>query len=151
MNNNAIGLQGGTAPSFNGRATAANPEGTFPGSAAGGTTIPASATDQLITGGLRQLGDLNPSLPNVPTLATLSGILTDPQFRVVLRALEQRDGADLLNEGQVTTLSGRQAQMQVVDLRTIVTGTSTGGGAQAAAPPVDAPRQRLRRPAWARR
>jgi general secretion pathway protein D len=61
----------------------------------------------------------------------LSGILTDPQFRVVLHALEQRDGADLLNEASVTTVSGRQTQVQVVDLQTIVIGTSlnqTGAG-----------------------
>jgi general secretion pathway protein D len=141
MNNGAIGLMGGTAPTFNGRSSAANPAGTFPGSvtttpegALNNTTINPAATDQLITGGLRSLGDLNPSLPSVPALASLTGILTDPQFRVVLRALEQRDGADLLNEGQVTTLSGRQAQMQVVDLRTIVTGASTQFGGQAAAP-----------------
>ena len=43
-----------------------------------------------------------------PSLA----FLTDPQFRVVLKAIEQRDGIDLLNEGQVTTLSGRQAQIR---------------------------------------
>src|SRR5262249_3279051 len=68
----------------------------------------------------------------LPALGSLTGILTDPQFRVVLHAIEQRDGADLLNEGQVTTLSGRQAQFQEVDVQTIVTGTqasSTGGNA----------------------
>ncbi len=64
---------------------------------------------------------------------TFTGILTDPQFRVVIRALDQREGVDLLNEASVTTLSGRQTQIQVVDLITIVTGTSlnqttTGGG-----------------------
>jgi general secretion pathway protein D len=47
--------------------------------------------------------------------------------------LEQREGVDLLNEASVTTLSGRQTQIQVVDMITIVTGTSlnqtqTGGG-----------------------
>ena len=73
------------------------------------------------------------NLVNAPAVATFSGILTDPQFRVVIRALEQRDGADLLNESSVTTMSGRQTQIQVVDLTTIVTGvnlnqTSTGGG-----------------------
>jgi len=49
---------------------------------------------------------------------------------VVLHALDQRDGADLLNEGEVTTLSGRQANFQVVDVQTIVTGApanATGG------------------------
>src|SRR5258707_7406945 len=52
---------------------------------------------------------------------------------MVIRALEQRDGTDLLNQTEVTTVSGRQTQIQVVDLITIVTGTSlnqttTGGG-----------------------
>jgi len=126
MGNKALGLQGGTAPSFAGNSTAANPEGTFPGSAVNGTAILPSTTDQLLTSGLRNLA-------NAPALTTFSGILTDPQFRVVVRALEQRDGTDLLSESSVTTQSGRQTQIQVVDLRTIVTGvnlnqTSSGGG-----------------------
>lgn len=50
------------------------------------------------------------------------GILTDPQFRVVIKALDQRDGADLLSEGDVTTLSGRQCQIQTTEMKTIVTG-----------------------------
>ncbi|MFO1513438.1 MAG: M56 family metallopeptidase [Verrucomicrobiota bacterium] len=51
---------------------------------------------------------------------SFTGILTDPQFRVVLRALEQRKGFSLLSEGEVTTLSGRQAQIQEVEIKTIV-------------------------------
>jgi general secretion pathway protein D len=47
---------------------------------------------------------------------------------VVIHALEQRDGADTLNESQVTTLSGRQAQIQVVDLKYIVTGSGVQNG-----------------------
>ncbi len=50
------------------------------------------------------------------------GVLTDPQFRVVIKALDQRGGADLLNEGDVTTLSGRQCQIQTTEMKTIVTG-----------------------------
>ena len=132
MNNGSMGLQGGTAPTFNGRPTAANPEGTFPGSILGGTALGPSTSDQLLSSGLRnQIGVRNPTL--VPALGTFSGILTDPQFRVVLHALEQRDGIDLLDESSVTTLSGRQCQVQVVDLQTIVTGvsptqTAAGGG-----------------------
>lgn len=126
MNNKSIVGTGGSSPSLTGAPSAANPEGTFPGSALNGTSILPSTTDGLITGGLRN---------SAPQLATVTGILTDPQFRVVLHALEQRDGADLLNEGEVTTLSGRQANFQVVDVQTIVTGApanSTGGTAQAA-------------------
>jgi type II secretory pathway component GspD/PulD (secretin)/tetratricopeptide (TPR) repeat protein len=125
-----VGIQGGSAPSFGGPATAspANPTGVFPGNAAAGTTIAPSSTDQLLSSGLR-------NTLNAPPVATITGILTDPQFRVVITALEQRDGADLLTEGEVTTLSGRQAQINVTDQITIVTGTglgatgaSTGGG-----------------------
>jgi general secretion pathway protein D len=123
MNNRAIAVSGGTAPSYNGSPSPANPQGFFPGTAPG-TTIPPSASDQLLTSGLR-------NQVNAPALATMTGILTDPQFRVVLRALEQRDGADVLAESSVTTLSGRQTQVQTVDLQTIVIGTSlnqTAGG-----------------------
>jgi general secretion pathway protein D len=127
MNNGSMGLQGGSAPSFAGSPTFANPVGAFPN-----PVIPQSPSDQLLSGGLRnQLGVQNPI--STPSLATLSGILTDPQFRIVLHALEQRDGVDLLNESSVTTVSGRQCQIQVVDLQTIVTGTTVnqtaaGGG-----------------------
>ncbi len=130
MNNNAIGAQGGTAPSFVGQPSAANPSGVFPGNVAAGTAILPSATDQLLTSGLRNTyGQNNP----VPTVATVTGILTDPQFRVVINALDQRSGVDILNAPEVTTLSGRQAQVQVVDIPTIVTSvslpqTASGGG-----------------------
>jgi general secretion pathway protein D len=73
----------------------------------------------------------------VPALASFSGILTDPQFKVVIHALQQRDGVDELSEAQVTTLSGRQTEVLVNDLQTIVIGTSSGtggGGAGSFAP-----------------
>jgi len=80
-----------------------------------------SSTDGLISSGLRNASSSSGAA--IPAVGTITGILTDPQFRVVIRALEQRDSADLLNESQVTTLSGRQTQIQVVDLQFIVTGT----------------------------
>ncbi|MGN6553356.1 MAG: hypothetical protein ACTHLW_06505 [Verrucomicrobiota bacterium] len=127
MGNGAVGLQGGTAPTYTGSPSSANPAGSFPGNVASGTATAAASSDALLTPGLR-------NTLNAPAVATLTGILTDPQFRVVLHALEQRDGADLLNQGEVTTLSGRQAQIQVVDLRYIVTESavenSSGGGGQ---------------------
>jgi general secretion pathway protein D len=82
-----------------------------------------------LTSGLRNSTD-NLSVPSV---ATFTGILTDPQFRVVIRALEQRSGSDLLASPKVTTLSGRQTQISAVEVRSIVTGLNTqgqgGGGA----------------------
>ncbi len=112
MNNGAIGLQGGTAPSFQGPPTMANPEGTFPGSSIGGTALTPTASDQLVTGGLNASG--------WPALFTMTGILTDPQFRVVMRALEQRTGVEVLSAPEVTVLSGRQAQMKATDVQNII-------------------------------
>jgi general secretion pathway protein D len=139
MNNNTIAAQGGTAPSYNGAPTTANPLGVFPGNpfANPPTTIAPAATDQLLTSGLRTAG--------TPTLFTLTGILTDPQFRMVVHALDQRTGAELLAQPEVTTQSGRQAQMKATDVRTIVTAfsfsqnttatTTAGGLGTTVAPP----------------
>jgi type II secretory pathway component GspD/PulD (secretin) len=60
----------------------------------------------------------NSSAPGTNTLRT--GILTEPAFKNILKALEKRDHATLLNEGEVTTLSGRQAQIQIVDIKTVL-------------------------------
>ena len=129
MNNGAIGAQGGTAPSFQGTPTPANPLGTFPGNVAAGTAIAPASSDTLLTQGLRNGGVGN--LPTPPAVATITGILTDPQFRVVIHALDQRTGADLLNQADVTTESGRQAHFEVSDIQTIVTGVATTSGTTA--------------------
>jgi general secretion pathway protein D len=70
---------------------------------------------------------------NAPAVGTLTGILTDPQFRVVIHALEQRQGVNLLSAPKVTTLSARQAEVKVVRVRYIVVDldlsqTAAGGG-----------------------
>lgn len=58
----------------------------------------------------------------IPTGATnVAGILTDPNFRVVIHTIEQRAGTEELAEPEVTTISGRQTQMQATDILTIIT------------------------------
>lgn len=52
----------------------------------------------------------------------LTGVLTEPQLRVLLRTLEQRGGVDILSVPRVTTVSGRQAKIELVEKKTIVTG-----------------------------
>lgn len=128
LGNTTIGgttvASGGTQPTLTGNSTAANPEGTFPGSSIFGTASAPATTDGLLTSGLR-------NVVNAPTVGTLTGILTDPQFRMVINALQQREGVDQLTDGNVTTLSGRQCQFQAVDLQYIVTSSAvnqTGGG-----------------------
>jgi len=128
MSNGKMGLQGGTAPSFAGTPSPANPAGIFPSPAAPIGPLP---TDNVLTSGLRNSGQNVSS----PAIATFTGILTDPQFRVVVHALEQRDGTDLLSAPKVTTLSGRQTQITAVDVKSIVVGNQTqfvtGGGGTA--------------------
>ena len=45
----------------------------------------------------------------------VTGILGPAQFRVICKALEQREGVNLLMESSVTTLSGRQCQIRTGD------------------------------------
>jgi len=54
--------------------------------------------------------------------------LTPSQTRKLIQRWQGMDGVDLLSESQVTTLSGRQAQIQTVDLKTVV---SSDGAASA--------------------
>ncbi len=132
MGNGTVVGGGGAQPPLNGAPSAVNPGGVFP---AGGLAPGAgSELPGLITSGLRN--GVN-TAPAAPALASFTGILTDPQFRVVIRALEQRDGAEALSDSQVTTMSGRQTQIQAVDIQYIavqqnVNQTATGGGAAGA-------------------
>ena len=120
MGNKVVG-QAGSSPSLNVPVSVANPSGVYPGNnfpatatAAAVTTVtPISTADQLLTSGLRN---------SAPTLATFTGILTDPNFRVALRALSQRSGFENLGEPEATTISGRQVQMKATSVRTVVTG-----------------------------
>jgi len=131
MGGGKVGVSGGTAPSYTAQPTAANPDGVFPQY---GNILP-SGSDQNLTAGLRNI-DGNQSA--IPTVATLSGILTDPQFRAVIQALDQRDGVEFLIAPKLVTQSGRQAHISVNDARTVVVGVgqnqqgSGGGGGNTA-------------------
>ena len=113
VNGNVV-ANGGSAPSLNTPVSTANPLGTFPGNTTA-SQIGGSAGDQLVTGGLR-----NPL--GAPALATVTGIMTDPNFRVVIKAIEQRSGSETLAEPEVVTTSGRQTQMRATRLIFVVTG-----------------------------
>lgn len=97
--------QGGvaTAPpigSINGNNTGNLTAGNRTGSAA----IKASALDGLLYG--------SPAGPAAGVLA-LAGIFTNPQFQVVLRAINQQKGVDLVSAPKVTVTSGRKATINI--------------------------------------
>lgn len=67
--------------------------------------------------------------------AQLTGVLTDPQYRQVLKALETRGGVDVLAAPAVVTLSGRPAQIQVAELHTVAAGINPAALVQLGTPP----------------
>jgi general secretion pathway protein D len=77
------------------------------------TTSAPNSTNELWTSGSRI---------SSTSSFTLTGILTDPQFRAVIKALQQRSGTELIAQPEVTTLSGRQAQMKATEVKTVVRG-----------------------------
>ena len=97
--------QGGalTAPpvgSINGNNTGNLTAGNRTGSAA----VRANALDGLLFG--------SPTGPAAGVLA-LAGIFTNPKFQVVLRAVNQQKGVDLVSAPKVTVTSGRKATISI--------------------------------------
>ena len=77
------------------------------GNRSGGVAISANAVDALLFG-----------VPGASSLApaafALSGVFTDPQFQLVIRALNQKKGVDLLSAPRVTTKSGQRAVIEII-------------------------------------
>ncbi|MGC1482044.1 MAG: Amuc_1098 family type IV pilus outer membrane protein [Chthoniobacterales bacterium] len=75
------------------------------GNRSGSTAISANAID-----GLLFASPVGPA----PGVLALAGVFSNPQFQVVLRALNQQKGIDLLSAPSVTTKSGQRATIQLV-------------------------------------
>ncbi len=88
-----------------------NPIGQNPatsGNRSGNFAISANALDALLMPGLGQTAGV------APGIFGLAGVFTNPQFQVVIRALNQKKGIDLLSAPSVTTKSGQRAIMEVI-------------------------------------
>ena len=70
------------------------------------SAIGVSAIDALLSGSTAAAG--------AGQIGTIRGILTDPQFQVVIQALSQKHSADVLSAPKITTISGNAAQIKVV-------------------------------------
>jgi len=76
----------------------------------GSRAITGNAIDATIAQGIGgQIG-----ATEAPGVFSLAGVLTDPQFGVVIRALAQRKGVDLMSAPSVTTKGGQRATIEVV-------------------------------------
>jgi len=86
------------------------------------SSLPPSMRERLqmnkgdVTKGLRNLAADGTAATGgtLGNIATFSSILTNPELSVILHALEQQTGANLLSAPKVTTKSGSQAEIKVV-------------------------------------
>jgi general secretion pathway protein D len=74
------------------------------GNRTGSAAIRANALDGLLYG--------SPAGPAAGVLA-LAGVFTNPQFQVILRAINQQKGVDLVSAPKVTVTSGRKATINI--------------------------------------
>lgn len=61
-----------------------------------------------------QTTNQNPANTFNSGILSVSGILTEPEFTVVLHALQQGGNANMLSSPQITTVNGQRAQIEVV-------------------------------------
>jgi general secretion pathway protein D len=59
-------------------------------------------------------GGSGATVSKAPGVFAISGVFTDPQFQLVIRALAQKKGTDLMSAPSVTTRSGQRASVEVV-------------------------------------
>jgi general secretion pathway protein D len=88
-----------------------NPIGQNPvtaGNRSGNFAVSANALDALLVPGLGQ------AIGAAPSVFGVAGVFTNPQFQVVIRALNQKKGIDLLSAPSVTTKSGQRAIIEVI-------------------------------------
>jgi len=103
------------------------------GNRSGTTGIGVNAVDALLFS--------SPAGP-APAILALAGVFTNPQFQIVLRALNQSKGVDLVSAPKVTTKSGQRATIEITrefrypsDYTDPVVPTTTGGATATAITP----------------
>ncbi len=74
----------------------------------GSSAISNNGLDTLLAGGTSLLTGA------APGILGLAGIYTNPQFQLVIRALDQKKGIDLMSAPTVTTKSGNKAVINVI-------------------------------------
>ena len=108
INNNGYPLINPPPPNGTGLPVGANSGTSGPitaGNRGGTTGISLNAVDAILLG--------SPAGP-APGILAVAGVFTNPQFQVVLRALSQKKGIDLVSAPKVTTKSGSTAKIEIV-------------------------------------
>jgi len=76
------------------------------GNRTGAAAISANALDALLLG--------NPVTGPASGVLALAGVFTNPQFQVVLRALNQKKGIDVLSAPKIMTKTGNSATVEII-------------------------------------
>jgi general secretion pathway protein D len=88
-----------------------SPVGVFPvtgGNRSGKMALSANAIDALL------MGSSASGSMAAPALFALAGAFTDPQFQLVIRALNQKKGVDLLSSPSITAEDNRESTISIV-------------------------------------
>ena len=111
-------IGGGVYGSGGGGSNSLN-SGNYPFSSSGMNTVGSLRTgDQAITGnsiGALLAGQSGGSTTPAPGVFSVAGIFSDAQFQMVVHALNQKKGVDLMAAPKVTTKSGQKATVKIVD------------------------------------
>ena len=98
--NNAFGFTDPSGGVIGGSpVTSGNRSGTF--------GISANAIDALLLG-------TTGGMAAAPGIFSVAGVFTDPQFQVLVRAINQQKGVDLLSAPRVTAKSGQKATIEII-------------------------------------
>ncbi|MEN9470511.1 MAG: hypothetical protein RL630_2244, partial [Verrucomicrobiota bacterium] len=101
--NPGSGVPVGASSSTSGPITAGNRGGA--GGSGFDTAIQLNAVDALLLGS---------PVGAAPGILSVAGVFTNPQFQVVLRALSQKKGIDLVSAPRVTSKSGQRALIEII-------------------------------------
>ena len=91
---------------FNNNSTAVGTNPVTSGNRSGTYGISANAIDALLLG--------TGAAAVAPGIFSIAGVFSDPQFQVVIRALNQQKGVDLLSAPRVTAKSGQKATIEII-------------------------------------
>ena len=112
-NSGLEGSGGGTVHGLNANAypfpiAGMNPIGNLQ---AGNDVLNEHSIDKVIENGLYKTTESS----SVPGIFSIAGVCSSPQFQLVLRALNQQKGIDLMAAPHVTTKSGVKATVKIID------------------------------------
>jgi general secretion pathway protein D len=88
--------------------TGQNP--TTSGLRSGSRAIATNAIDGLLANGITSGG----AKLAAPGILSLAGVFTDPQFNIVLRALSQKKGVDLMTAPSIVAKGGQRAKIEII-------------------------------------